>query len=279
MIVNNKIGLGTVQFGLSYGISNSKGQTSPYEVKNILKRAKHNKIDVLDSASAYGNAEEVLGQNDLQEFKVVSKFVPPSSGESVALQLEQSLRNLSLEKLYAYLAHRPSDLLKHPEHWEELNAFKEAGKILKIGFSLNEPHELEELLNNGFEPDLVQVPYNYFDRRFENGIVKLRRNGCEIHTRSTFLQGLFFMDPEDLGIFFDQIKPLLIELQKKRSMLPGQLIKFVIEKPFIDKIILGIETEKQLKENINSIEPAMSLPPLKQMISDELLIPSKWPKN
>lgn len=279
MIVNKKIGLGTVQFGLPYGISNSRGQTSPYEVKNILYRAKQHEIDVLDSASAYGNAEEVLGKNDLQEFKVVSKFVPPSPGESVAIQLEQSLRNLKLKKLYAYLAHRPSDLVDHPERWEELKNLKKVGKVLKIGFSLNEPYELEELMDKGYEPDLVQVPYNYFDRRFEESLVRLHESGCEIHTRSTFLQGLFFMDPENLGVFFDQIKPTLFELQEKRSMLPGQLIKFVIEKPFIDKIILGIETEKQLIENINSIEPALSLPPLKGIISDNLLIPSKWPKN
>lgn len=278
MQASDKLGLGTVQFGLSYGISNKNGKTSDDEVRKILKTAKQKGINVLDSASAYGNAEEVLGENELSDFKLISKFLPPSEGENVENQLKQSLKNLRLENLYGYLAHRPLEVLKHPEQWEELQGFKAEGIVKKIGFSLNEPEELEKLLEKGFMPDLVQVPYNYFDRRFETAIKKLKEEGCEIHTRSTFLQGLFFMDPKKLQDYFAEVKPLLSRLQEI-ELLNGALLKFVLEKPFIDKVITGVENEAQLLQNLQSIEKASSLPNLNETISNNILIPSRWPKS
>ena len=70
----NKIGLGTVQFGLPYGINNTYGQTQEVEVKVILQIASKNGITILDTAHAYGNCETILGKQDLNKFNIVSKF-------------------------------------------------------------------------------------------------------------------------------------------------------------------------------------------------------------
>ncbi|MBZ9729078.1 aldo/keto reductase [Salegentibacter sp. JZCK2] len=276
MKVREKLGLGTVQFGLPYGISNNKGQTPPEEVTKILDIAKSYKIEVLDSASAYGSSEDVLGKNNLSYFKTVSKFMPPTKEQCISDQLNQSLKKLRLNSFYGYLAHRPMDILDHPEQWEELLEFKVEGKVAKIGFSVNEPNELERLLEKEYYPDLVQVPYNYFDRRFESAMKDLKSKGCEIHTRSAFLQGVFFMNPHKLDNFFNEVKPLLIELQKK-SFLNGGLLKFVLEKPFIDKVIIGVENELQLVQNIENLKNAPDLPELENKIADNILIPSRWP--
>ena len=277
MRIDGKIGLGTVQFGLSYGISNTKGKTPAQEVCNILETARANKIDVLDSASAYGNSEQVLGNFDISTFKVISKFLPPSNDESISLQFNNSLKNLGLDSLYAYLAHRPIDLLNNPSHWEELKQFKRDAKIEKIGFSLNEPEELMKLLDKGFFPDLIQVPYNYLDRRFESLMKGLHAKGCEIHTRSTFLQGLFFINADNLAEYFNEVKPILRGLQEDHN-LNGNLLKFVLEKSFIDRVIIGVENKMQLQSNIGSLEEANKLPLLQRGFSDNILIPSRWPK-
>ncbi len=278
MKINGKLGLGTVQFGLTYGISNNIGQTPTEEVVKILNTAKFFNIKMLDSASAYGNSEAVLGQNDLSDFKIVSKFMPLTKEKSISNQLHGSLKKLGLNKFYGYLAHRPMDLLEHPEQWEELLRFKVEGKVKKIGFSLNEPQELERLLEKWFFPDIVQLPYNYFDRRFETAMKKLKNSGCEIHTRSAFLQGLFFVDPMQLDGFFNEVKPLLTQLQKK-SPLNGALLKFVLDKPFIDKVIIGVVNESQLVQNIENLKNAPELPELEYNITGNILIPSRWPKN
>src|SRR5690606_20773529 len=173
-----------------YGISNKSGQTPLEEVTKIMDSCKKYGIRYIDTATAYGAAEELLGNTDLKDYRVVSKYLPVEHGNTIEAQLTKSLNRLNIPALYGYLAHRPQDLLEHLEQWDELKSLQSSGKIEKIGFSLNRVHELEDLLSKGLQPDLIQVPFNYFDNRFEKLMVELRNSGCEIHTRSTFLQGL-----------------------------------------------------------------------------------------
>jgi aryl-alcohol dehydrogenase-like predicted oxidoreductase len=280
MNLNNKIGLGSVQFGVPYGVSNTHGQTPPQEVTRILKLAASSGITFIDTASAYGNAEEILGYNDLNKFKVISKFIPQESNNSLSDQLEKTLANLKIETLYGYLAHRPLTLIENQTQWDELLKFKEKKKIKKIGFSLNEPSELEALLEKGIIPDLIQVPYNYFDNRFKALLIELKAMGCEIHTRSTFLQGLFFTDTEKLPPFFDEAKKCINDLQINfNDNLPGTLLKYVLSLDFIDVVIMGVENENQLKYNLTNINTAMILTPEVFNFSKSIVIPSNWPKE
>lgn len=275
MAKRHKIGLGTVQFGLTYGIGNKDGQTKVDEVTKILKSANTYGIKVLDSASAYGNAEEVLGKNDLERFQVVSKFMPPID-ESIQIQFEKSLHSLGLKKLYGYLAHRPESILENPVQWIELQNLKKEGKVQRIGFSLNEPEELNRLLERGYIPDIVQAPYNYFDDRFEESFRYLKNIGCEVHTRSAFLQGLFFMEPDSLSSYFDEIKDNLKKLQVLEENLSVSLLNFVLNKSFIDKVIIGVENNKQLIQNVGSLNNAVDLPVLNKIIPKHILNPSLW---
>lgn len=275
---NSKIGLGSAQFGMDYGVFNKTGQTSADEVKRILQLAEENEINIIDSASAYGSAEKVLGENDLRKFQIVSKFLPSALGENITFQLNRSLERLRVKKIYAYLAHRPLELLNSPEQWEEIKILKEQNKVEKIGFSLNNPSEIQLLLDSGFYPDLVQVPYNYFDRRFESSIQELRNNGCEIHVRSVFLQGLFFEEPNKLDRFFNDIKPDLTKLQKAKDTLAGSLLNFALDKPFIDKVIVGIQNKEQLQKNLKDLAISPTLPELMKQVNDKILIPICWPQ-
>jgi aryl-alcohol dehydrogenase-like predicted oxidoreductase len=279
MNTTGKIGLGTVQFGIPYGISNKSGQTSVAEVTSILNYAKEKGIDVLDTASAYGTSEEVLGQNNLEYFNIVSKFLIQNNEQNISTQLHASLKLLNINSLYGYLAHRALDVVNNPELWDELNKFKEKGFIKKIGFSFNEINEMEAVLAAGFTPDIIQIPFNYLDNRFQTYMIDLKSKGCEIHTRSPFLQGLFFSDTSDLNPFFDEIKPILTQLQEYGNELPGMLLKHCIEKPFVDKVIFGVNTLAQLQENIKSMMNAKNLPLNERKVNESILIPSKWPNS
>lgn len=274
---SSKIALGTVQFGIPYGISNSTGQTPANEVKHILQTALANQITLLDTASAYGNAEQVLGTCSVESFRIVSKFRNADNTEALRSQLRKSLSALRISALYGYLAHRPEDLITTEGLWEELAACKGEGFIVKRGFSLNKPSELDALLDKGLVPDIIQVPYNYLDRRFEDSMKELSRKGCEIHCRSAFLQGLFFANPHSLPDFFSQVKPIVAELQCLGQDLPGALLNFVITKPFVDKVIMGVETCEQLLRNLAAVDTACSLPELIKNVSDHILMPMNWP--
>jgi aryl-alcohol dehydrogenase-like predicted oxidoreductase len=274
----SKLGIGSVQFGTHYGISNIQGQTSRMEVSKIIRLALKEGINLLDTAGAYGDAEIVLGQNNPGAFKVVSKFLTPKAPETIGDHLNRSLTRLQIKELYGFIAHRPLDVYANPLLWEELKELKNTGFIEKIGFSLNEPAELTSLLNLGIMPDLIQVPFNYFDRRFTTHLIEIKKSGCEVHARSSFLQGIFFADVKSLPPYFDEIKPNIKSLQESITSLSGSLLRFVIEKPFIDKVIMGVENCNQLLLNLKSIENSAELPELKVSISEKILVPSNWPK-
>lgn len=272
---SNKIGLGTVQFGLDYGVSNKQGQTHINEVGKILEIARLKGVDLIDTASGYGNAENVLGQFDLSMFKVITKFMPIQELKLETL-LKQSLDKLNIEKLYAYLAHRPLSLLKD-DSWKELRDLKEIGFVEKIGYSLNDPFELEKLLELGYYPDIIQVPFNYFDRRFEEQIKKLKNIGCEIHTRSAFLQGLFFMQTKNMSSFFNPVKSIISELQDSyKESLSKVLLNYCLLQEGIDKVVIGVNDSNQLLENLNVKRSTEILPELMIKVPDNILNPSKW---
>lgn len=278
-MLSHKIGLGTVQFGLPYGISNTNGQTSSAEVKSILNLAIKNGINCIDTASAYGNAEQVLGENDLKPFRIVSKYISPTKENPLNTQLQNTLSYLKVEKLYAYLAHRPTEILANNSQWEILNERKSAGFMEKIGFSLNDPSELSDLLDAGFLPDIIQVPYNFIDNRFEKQMIDLKSKGCEIHTRSTFLQGLFFKNVDSLPSFFDAVKPLIKDIQNQTKYISGSLLNFVLAKPFVDKVIIGVENTLQLQNNLNDLSYSVNLVNNTGLtIPKEILMPSNWPQ-
>lgn len=274
---NHKLGLGTVQFGVPYGIANIAGQTKPEEVSKILQYAIANGITVLDTAAAYGNAEQVLGENNMSQFQIVSKYISPSAGKSIAQQFQHTLASLQVNNIYGYLAHRPAEILDNPSHWKTIKDFQQKGVVKKIGFSLNSPEELQALTAKNFIPDLIQVPFNYLDNRFEDLMKRLKDKGCEIHARSVFLQGLFFKEVNTLPSFFDAVKPIIKNLQVQTNNISGALLRYVAEKPFIDKVIVGVENVQQLETNVQSVNLDIQLEKNTTTIPDHILMPSNWP--
>ena len=277
--IRNKLGLGTVQFGMKYGISNQAGQTTEKEVSRILSLFKSCGGRVIDTASAYGTSESVLGSAGVSDFFIISKFMPPEDcGETISGQLSASLNKLKLTKLYGYLSHRVDNLISHPEHWKELQELKRSGYVIKIGVSMTSTDQWEKLLSMDIYPDIIQVPFNYFDRRFETILKQYKQTGGEVHTRSAFLQGLFFREPETLPSFYSEVKPMLLDLKKNQKNLNGRLLSFVLSRPFIDMVITGVETEEQLKQNYNNISEEPGLPDFQHNISERILNPANWPQ-
>ncbi len=165
---STKLILGTVQFGLNYGVNNQSGQVSKESVETILSLASNKGIKILDTSSAYGTSEKVLGEvlneNDMK-FRIISKY--PRSSRSVKTIFEESLYTLNQKKLYGYLIHHFDFFRKKQEIWRDFLLLKEEGKVTKIGFSLYNVDELKFLLDRDIAFDILQFPYNIFDRQFE----------------------------------------------------------------------------------------------------------------
>lgn len=252
-----KITLGTVQFGINYGISNTHGVPSDEQLKAILSVAAATGIEQLDTAQAYGNAEERLGQFSENRFKIITKFPNVADKEALENILSESLSRLKSDSVYGYLAHNADVLIEKPFLWETLQKAKNDRKIEKIGFSLYNPEQLEQLLKLQCVPDLVQLPYSILDRKFESNLSVLKKLGTEIHVRSVFLQGLYFMNPDQLPVKLQPLRSALKELHeicRQNELSVGDVaLHYAVSNPNIDKIVMGVETAAQLKENVQMI--------------------------
>ena len=282
--LHSKIALGTVQFGLDYGISNVGGQTPKDEVNRILQIALHRGVDVLDTALLYGESEEVLGQQEIRSsFKVVSKFPDVADAHELKHYLQKSLERLQLKSLYGYIAHRSGALVNQANVWEALEGLKSKGLIQKIGYSVYHPSEIESLLNLGYKPDLVQVPFSFLDQRFTEVLQGLHAEAVEVHTRSTFLQGLFFKPVEDLDGFFKPIKSWMHDLENSLPSIPHRaaaLLEFCTSRPFINKVVMGVNSSRQFEENLNMLATGLSdrIPDLGSIAGlNQIANPSLWP--
>jgi len=253
-----KITLGTVQFGIQYGISNTHGVPSDSELESIFSVASKLGIQQLDTAKAYGNAEERIGKLSNSKFDIITKFPNVDSKEDLELALSESLQKLNVSSIYGYLAHNADVLIQNPSLWEVLLEAKKEGKIKKIGYSLYTPEQLERLLDLNCIPDLVQLPYSILDRKFEKQLSILKQLGTEVHVRSVFLQGLYFMNPNKLPEKLQPFQDSLLELKNlciENNVSVGEVaLNYVISNPNIDKLVIGIETAEQLRENINLVK-------------------------
>lgn len=286
-----KLALGTAQFGLKYGINNKTGKVSLNQAFQILYFAARNGLDVLDTAGAYGNSEELIGEflkRSGASFKIVSKFSRTEEEEfDLRQKFEWTLRRLGVKNIYGYLLHQFKDFQKKPKIWEDLKDLKKDKKVQKIGFSLYSPDELKILLREKVKFDLVQVPYSVFDRRFEKEFAKLKKLKVEVHVRSVFLQGAAFMAPPELPPHLLKLKASLIKLRDSallnRVSVSALCLNFVTANPNVDRIVAGVDSLSQFNQNLTDIRPISGfkkiLPILKELaVEDEnVLLPYRWP--
>jgi aryl-alcohol dehydrogenase-like predicted oxidoreductase len=205
-----KLALGTVQFGLDYGIANQSGQVSLTQASEVLALARLHGIADLDTAIAYGDAEARLGQMGVQGFRVVTKLpqLPAALPAGVAdagvwakAQLAASLQRLGLGGVYGLLLHSSADLVG-PQGLALVQALvdlQDEGLVQKLGISIYAPSELDAVMTLA-RWDLVQAPFNLVDRRLQTSgwLQRLKDLDVEIHTRSAFLQGLLLTRAEVL---------------------------------------------------------------------------------
>lgn len=281
-----KIALGTVQFGLNYGVTNSAGQVSLDEVNSILELAKQSSISIIDTAIAYGDSEATLGQFDLSSFSVISKI--PSlkihSG-SIEKSVSESLKRLNIDSLYGVMLHDEDDIfIENNKLLNELKSFKEQGLIKKIGASFYSPEISLKAIDEGIV-DIIQVPANQLDSRFfAQGIFdKAAEKNIEVHIRSLFLQGLLAVNNNKRPMNF-QKHPDLIKYDKYAQEFDLSNLELALlyleQTKNIDFGVLGFVNAQQLKEtlaaykNIRKIK--IELKPELSSCDDILLNPSKW---
>lgn len=287
----DKIGIGTIQFGIKYGINNNYGILSISEVNELLRFAYNIGVKFLDTAYSYEKSENIIGSLTQQsglEFDITSKAPKNSNSNNINQYLEESLTRLHTKFLYGYLLHDFNDYIHDKDIINILLNFKKKQKVKKIGFSLYYPQQLEFLLKNGIAFDIIQVPYNLLDRRFEKYFKILNEKNIDVHIRSVFLQGLFFVEPLNLPLKLLPMKDVIIRIKEICSELNKTVenlaINFALQNENTNKIILGIENIVQLKKNLKEVNLPISKSEYDFLIQElnkfnfpqHLLIPMNW---
>jgi aryl-alcohol dehydrogenase-like predicted oxidoreductase len=277
-----RLGIGTVQFGQAYGISNTEGQVPRAEVKLILELAARAGIALLDTAANYGEAESVLGGNNLKPFRIVSKTLGVQHGvHAVIARVRESVRMLGAVDLL--LVHAAKDLLgpSGTTLWRSLQALKAEGVIGGIGISAyvsDNPVTLAER----FRPDAMQLPFSLLDQRLlkDGSLKRLKELGVEIHARSLFLQGLLFMlePPHKLSAAGPMLEKARTEIARAGIDPLTAALGFVLSQPVVDVAVVGLTGLRQFQEIV-----AAALSPLPEwdwttcaLTDERVLTPSLW---
>ncbi|WCL51221.1 aldo/keto reductase [Leptospira sp. GIMC2001] len=287
-----KVIIGTVQFGLNYGIANTLGKINYTRGSEIIRLAEKHNISTLDTAIAYGDSEILLGQIGIDNWKVISKLPPLETNlESKVLEgkiyslIQSSLRNLNIKKLYGILLHSPEDLLSKngSQIYKTLIDLKNNKLVEKIGISIYDPNCLDLYLEH-FDLDIVQAPFNILDRRIkEQGYLdKLKNKNIEFHCRSIFLQGLLLMNRSELLAKFNKWEYVWDKMENFASNNGISNLDictaFIKQNTDVDRVIIGVDSKIHLDEIIASCNKDINTVPEIEIENDrlELLNPSNW---
>lgn len=282
-----KIALGTVQFGVDYGVSNAAGRTPPEEVARILQQAAASGIDTLDTARAYGLAEQVLGDALAvapHPFRVITKTQPGAAGEAVADSLRASLAALRLPAVDALLFHRAADLEGDAgaRSWAVAEQLRAQGLVKRLGLSAYTGAEVRAAAAR-FPLDLVQLPANLFDQRLlrDGTLAWLAARGIEVHVRSAFLQGLLLMAPGTQPAWFDRVRPQLDRFHARcrdAQLSPvAACLGFLVARPEIARVVVGVNDAAQLRDIVAAAQ-SRTVPSFDDLAVDDpdIIDPSRW---
>ncbi len=288
LLMLNKLIIGTVQFGLDYGITNKSGKVNNDELDKIFAFCFNNKINTFDTAQDYGTSENILSNYKIkyQQFNIITKakFINKDINETIKKSVEK------FNKINYFLLHSYNDYNNNIIN--NLIDFQNKELIDKIGVSVYNVDEAILLLDDS-RINVIQIPFNYIDSQWDNElfITKLQsRPDIEIHVRSIFLQGVLLnpiinkptnIDQKDL----DKLNNIINELTNEFNLNKLELcFAYINSFNWINKFLIGIDNYEHLISNYNIINKNLKLTneqiqTIKQKttnINKILCDPSKW---
>jgi spore coat polysaccharide biosynthesis protein SpsF len=298
--------LGTAQLGMQYGAVNRSGKPSRPLAVAMVRHAIAHGVTAMDTARAYGDSEEVLGEALAAELrscvKVITKLsaldslsrgaAPAEVRGAVEGSVQRSCNALRTDRLDTLLLHR----WRHYRAWkgvawDRLLKFREQGKISALGVSVSRPEDVMEALQ---EPMVqhIQVPVNLLGWRWNEAGLDCAiadRPDVVVHARSALLQGILIHPASHWPVVegFDAdgcVRQLeAIASRFERESIADLCFAYVRSQPWVHSVVVGCETMEQLDEDLrlfrlpklsaaqcNELERALPRAP------DALRNPAKW---
>lgn len=293
----SQLTLGTVQFGLNYGIANRTGRPSYESARDIIACAYEGGVNCLDTAAAYGESEDVLGRalSELgikDKVHIVSK-VPPmpesltakEADDFIEKSIEESLKRLGIDMLPICLLHREENSC----YLEPLAKLMDKGLIHHVGVSVMTPEATRTIVEDGLA-EAVQIPTNILDRRFTGTIRLMKDQGVGVFVRSVYLQGLILMPEAEIPENLSVVAPVLARLRRLAEdagmNLAELAMRYVLGIEGLTSVLVGVDTVEQMQQNLSLFEHGALGMELMQVVDDIVpvlddcvLMPNKWQRT
>ena len=288
--MSSKIILGTVQMGLDYGVYNTQSRISFDESNLILNQAFKYGIELVDTAELYGKAHSVIGQfhlhNPDMKFNVITKLPHDIQDSQIEKKILDYLLDLNVESIEILMFHSFISYMKQYRIIKGINRQYKNVHYRKIGVSVYTNDELNAVSTDP-NIDVIQVPFNLLDNESQRGdlLRKAKLVGKEIHVRSVFLQGLFFLNKKNIPTKLDELKAPLDMIKHIANEfdigISSLAIKYPMSKEYIDKVLIGVNSIDQLNHNLTSINKEVPNEVFERIdnikvLNYDLLNPSKW---
>ena len=286
--MTNKLILGTVQFGLQYGINNNK-LVSKKEFNSIMHYAYKNNIKFLDTAPTYGISEKRIGnfcESNKLEFKIHTKF-DLKNFSSPLKSLNSSLEDLKTTMVDTIYFHTFKNYFDNKSRLKKILDLKGI-KFNRLGVSVSTNQELSELeLDSNI--DVIQCPFNLLDNHNirSSSLKKLKKVNKTINCRSVFLQGLFFKKFNEKNIIYSNLRDELNKLHQISIQYNISISTLALLYPFnfnyVDNILIGVDNLSQLKSNIEDLNFVLKKEIIDKInsistVNKEFLNPITWLK-
>jgi uncharacterized protein len=287
--MSSKLILGTVQMGLPYGINNKEGKILQDECFAILEHAHATGIRYLDSAEAYGDAHQIIGQYHQQAkhapFDIITK-IPKSFSDPIEGRVINYINDLNVDSLWGLMFHSFQSYTNYRHILKDLMRLRNEGLIKHIGVSVYTNGEFAQVLEDECV-EIIQYPFNLLDNFSLRGALmkKAKAKGKLLHTRSAFLQGLFFMDRACASPVLQKLRNELRELDKivsdSGTNIGALALNYCLSLSEVDNVLIGVDTASQLKSNLASLRLPLNPEVVTQINNirvenQDLLNPSLW---
>jgi aryl-alcohol dehydrogenase-like predicted oxidoreductase len=259
----NKLVLGTVQMGLDYGINNKIGKINENKAIEILEYAFNQGVRVIDTAEAYGTSHQVIGHyhklNPSHSFKVITKIPKKINNNLLQSKVNQYLNELRISSIHLLMCHDFETYKNDDELSDWLMYNKGSDYIEKVGVSVYTNSQVMNLLEGAKKLDVIQLPFNLLDNNYQRGAVFKYMNAESViaHTRSSFLQGMFFLDQKNDNVVYKSLLPYISELHKIANSvgitMHSMALLYCIQNTLINNVIIGVDSIEQLKLNFQTI--------------------------
>ncbi len=296
-----KLRLGTVQFGMDYGILGNK-KPAFEDAISWLDYATQNGISAIDTARAYGTAEEVVGEfirrktiprekltiSTKMRPNMLEELAPDVYEKTILGELKKQLQVLNTDYVDEYVFHSARYAFDK-DKLKAIQIAKKYGLAKEVGVSVYEPEEAIACIESGMV-DFIQMPYSIFDQRMKKAdVFRKANNACiKVDTRSAFIQGLIMMEEDQVPDFLVEAKPIvrkITEICEEENLNKIHLaISYVKREREISHLVFGVDSLEQLKQDIGFFEKDIDETLLDKIgkqfddIKAEIVMPSLWKK-